>query len=236
MGRAACMGHDVFALLNSRWPLFNLQKGRVDYLLDVLADPRLRARPSKVAPFLERQDVLPFIAQEANLAWLKFPPPLALYMDSYSELTDQLFIHHQDKWRFCCNYSDLYHTPQFEIQFKTEGLIPLESLLMKYRCFFGMVRQRWPNVPIVFLHFPVKLDEREKFKLRYECILDSITQIKQEFQPFYSLTVDASVVDWPEVKIPNLEDFPYHYNLCTYLAFAKKIRNTGIFDSVSKPR
>ena len=232
LGRVACMGHDVFAQLNSPWPLFNLQKGRVDYLLDVLVDPRLRARPNKVARFLKRRDVLPFIAQEANLTWLKFPPPLALYMDSYSELTDQLFIHRRNNWRFCCNYSDLHHTPQFETQFITEGLMPLESMLLQYRRFFSMVRQRWQNVPIVFLHFPVKLDKRKKFQLRYKCILDSITQIEKEFQPFYSMMVDEAVVDWPEVRIPDLEDFPYHYNRATYIAFAGKVRNTGTFDSV----
>lgn len=232
MGRVACMGQDVFALLDPPWHLFNIQKGRVDYLLDVIAKPHLRAKPSKVAPFLRRQDVLSLIAQEANLSWLSFPPPLAIYMDSYSELTDQLFIHRDDNWHYCCNYSDIYHTPEFDDHFKIEGFLPLENLQMKYRNFFKLMRQRWQNIPIVFLHFPVKLDKREKYQLRHKYILESITQLSQEFPFFYSVSVEETLVDWPELSLPNLKDFPYHYNRQTYQMLAHQIQISGLCEQL----
>jgi hypothetical protein len=230
------MGHDVFALLGSPLPLFNIQKGRVDYILDVMTDQRLKARPYQVATFMERQDIIPLIAQEADLAWLRLRPPLAVYMDSFSELTDQLFVHRQNQWRFCCNYSDLRHSSEFDIQFEAMGLLPVADLLMYYRRFFSMVRQRWGNIPILFLHFPTTLDKREKFQLRYKHIRESITQVAQEFQPFYSLTVDDSIVDWPEVKTPGLEDFPYHYNQRTYQASADQVRATKVLESFKAKR
>lgn len=233
-GRIACMGHDVLSMVNPSLPVLNVQKGRVDYLLDAANAPDISAHAFKVAPFLERQDILPLIAQESDLTWLKLPPPSVVFMDSYSELTDQLFSHRRKGWRFCCNYSDLSHSNSFRAHFKEDGLLPPENILVQYRNFFRMVRKRWQNVPVIFLHFPVKLDNREKFRARYKNIYECITRISKEFQPFFSLTVDESVVDWPEVRIPDLKNFPYHYNKNTYQAFADKVRETGVFDALPK--
>jgi hypothetical protein len=234
MGRVACMGQDVYDLLNTPLPLMNVQKGRVDYLLETTDNPQVKTRTSQIAPFMERRDVIGLIAEQESWDWFSNRPPLALYMDSYSELTDQLFVHREYKWQFCCNYSDLNHTPEFESQFETLGLLPVEDLLKFYRSYFGIIRRRWREIPIVFLHFPTKLDKREKFKSRSRKILESITQISQEFQPFYSLTLDDSVVDWPETKIPGLENFPYHYNQRTYQVFAEQVRATGVFQTLEK--
>jgi hypothetical protein len=110
------------------------------------------------------------------------------------------------------------------------GLLPVTDLLLNYRRFFGMMRQRWGKIPIVFLHFPVKLDKRDKFQLRYMYIRESITQVAQEFQPFHSLSVDESVVDWPDERSPGLENFPYHFHPRIYEVFAEMVRHTGVFE------
>jgi hypothetical protein len=226
------MGWDVLKLLKADLPVMNVQKGRADYLLDVTENAQIKTRTTRVMPFMERLDVVGLIAEQESWDWFSNRPPLVLFMDSFSELTDQLFIHRQNKWRFCCNYSDLQHSPELESQFETVGLLPVADLLMVYRRFFGMVRQCWGNIPIIFMHFPTILDKREKFQLRYEHILESVTQVAQEFQPFYSLAVDNSIVDWPLVKIPGLEDFPYHYNQRTYQTLAEKVRATGVFEKL----
>ena len=231
-GRVACMGWDVLKLLRVDLPVLNVQKGRADYLLDVTDNAQIKTRATRVVRFMERRDVVGLIAEQESWDWFSNRPPLALYMDSFAELTDQLFIHRRDKWQFCCNYSDLRHGPKFESQFETAGLLPVTDLLMLYRRFFGMVRQRWGNIPVVFLHFPTVLDKREKFQLRYEYIRESITQVAQEFPPFHSLAVDNSVVDWPEVKTPGLEGFPYHYNQRTYQVLAEQVRATAVFETL----
>jgi len=82
-GRVACMGHDVLTLLDSSVPLINIQKGRVDYILDIMTDQRLKARPYEVAPFMECQDITSLIAQEGDLTWLGLRPSLALFTDSF---------------------------------------------------------------------------------------------------------------------------------------------------------
>lgn len=229
-GRVACMGQDVLKLLNINLPVLNTQKGRVDYLFEVTNNPQIKTSTRQVIPFMDRRDVIGLIAEQESWDWFSNRPPLAIYMDSYSELTDQLFVHWQNKWQFCCNYSDLQHSPEFECQFEAVGLLPVANLLMVYRRFFGMVRQRWGNIPVIFMHFPTTLDKREKFQLRYEYIRESITKVAQGFQPFYSLTVDDSIVDWPETKIPELKDFPYHFNKRTYQALAEQVRATGVFE------
>lgn len=229
-GRVACMGLDVFTLLNSPWPLLNVQKGRIDYLLDVATAPRLKARPSMIAPFIQRQDIVSLITQEGDLTWLNLRPPLAIYMDSFSELTDQLFVHRRERWRFCAHYSDVEHSLAFENQFEALGLLSVADLQAHYQKFFTKVRQWWGEIPIIFLHFPVTLDKREKFQMRSSHILESITQVAKEFPPFFSLTVDDSIVGWPEVKLLGLEDFPYHFNQRTYQIFSEQVRATGIFE------
>ena len=227
LGRTACLGNDVISILDPSACFFNMQKGRVDYLSDVVSDPKLSASPWDVLQFLQRKDIFSLIIQQSSPLWFKSTPPAALFMDSYSELTDQLFVHRRDNWRFLCNYSDLDHSREFKEQFLPAGLLPCDDLGMQYQRFFLFVRKMWGDIPIVFMHFPVKLDKREKFKLRYQAIYKAISELQGRFQPFYSLAIDETVVDWPEVKGPGLEEFPYHFNLKTYQAFAEKVRATG---------
>src|SRR6266702_6650977 len=113
LGRHACLGLDVLNLMGNIPPVYNIQKGRVDYLLDILDNPQKRARSMKVEPFMERKDIVPLITQEEHFLSRPSRPPSLVYMDSYSELTDQLFVHKKDRWRFCCNYTDLSHSDRF---------------------------------------------------------------------------------------------------------------------------
>jgi len=227
-GRYACLGFDVLNLLGSLPPAFNVQKGRVDYLLDIIANPDNHARTIKVDPFMARMDIVPLIAQEEHFLSMPKHPPSFVYMDSYSELTDQLFIHKNKQWKFCCNYTDLNHSAQFSQLFDKSGLLPLEELEGYYRCFFKYIRETYGNVPIIFLHFPVKLDRREKFKTRHRNILSIVNTLAKAFQPFYSITVADDIVDWPEERPAGLENFPYHYNAITYKTLAAAVLRTGV--------
>lgn len=231
MGRVACMGQDVLKLLNIGVPILNIQKGRVDYMNRIIEHPKYRARTTQVVSFIPRDDIKGLILQqEIRYGNLK-KPPIAFYMDSFSELTDQLFYHRKQNWYFCANYSDISHTPKFENMFETAGLLPIDTFLENYRYFFKLFRKRYESVPIIFMHFPIKLDKRKNFHLRYTKIKETIEQIETEFQPFYSITVDEKIVDWPEELIPGHENFPYHYNKATYQNLANQIKLTGVFDN-----
>ncbi len=229
LSRTACLGNDVLNMLALRKPVLNVQKGRIDYLLDCVEHPELKARPWQVVPHMARMDIMPLVVQQSMFPPAVSSPPGLLYMDSYAELTDQLFIHHKRQWRFCCNYSDIRHDGEFQSLFETAGLLPVEELEFHYRKFFNYIRKSVGQVPVVFLHFPSTLDKREKYKARQRSIAKIIAVMAEEFPPFYSLSVDDSIVDWPEVKHPETEDFPYHYNQRTYEAFIDAIHRINIY-------
>ena len=41
-----------------------------------------------------------------------------LLFDSYAEFTDQKFQHREEGWSFCCHYTDLLHTDEFNRTFE----------------------------------------------------------------------------------------------------------------------
>ena len=229
MGRVACMGQDVLKLIEVEASIINVQKGRIDYLNKVSKSSKPKTRISQVVSNIERSDIRSLVLQQQLLSGIKKKAPIALYMDSFSELTDQEFCHQKEKWSFYANYSDINHTPEFKKIFKSKGLLDVDSLFEEYYKFFSSFRKKHGSVPILFLHFPVKLDNREKFKTRYSKIKEAIDKAKIEFQPFYSFEVDENIVDWPEVRIPGIEGFPYHYNKATYENFSEQIQLSRIF-------
>ncbi|MFA5832062.1 MAG: hypothetical protein WDA22_01175 [Bacteroidota bacterium] len=228
-GRVACMGQDVFKLTGCQIPFYNIQKGRVDYLLNLNTNMNLHARTSQVAGFMERNDIIPLVAQQEIFKWHSMGKPKLIYMDSFSELTDQLFINRIGKWSFCVNYNDISHSSEFIDKYEAKGLLPNEEIFKSYKTYFQFLRLKFPDTPIIFLHFPVKLDKREKFHVRYRFIKNAVDNIANELPMFYSISVVENIVDWPEEQTPGQEDFPYHYNKATYIYLAKKVQETGVF-------
>src|SRR5687767_9248419 len=96
MGRIACLGQDVRRLLGQRFDIINTQKGRVDQLVEFGANPRLRPRTGAIRDDFKRQDIVQLIAQQELFAWHANNPPVGVFMDSFSELTDQLFTNRRD--------------------------------------------------------------------------------------------------------------------------------------------
>jgi len=234
MGRMACMGKDVLKLLNINAPLVNVQKGRVDYLNSIFKDPKLKTRAKRVCPHIKRNDIKELIIQQKILWEGSSKAPLAFFMDSFSELTDQRFYHKKQGWSFSANYSDIEHSANFMNTFESKGLLSVDDLIDSYRVFFDSIRQMYGQIPIIFMHFPVKLDERKKFKSRYKRIKEAIDQVKMEFQPFYSFEVNEEIVDWPKESSPELKSFPYHYNRETYQNLAKQIVKSDALSNVLK--
>lgn len=234
MGRIACMGKDVFKILNIDITVLNVQKGRVDYINSFSENSKFRTRSCKVYSYIKRNDIKSLIYQQQLVYGTKRKPPLMLYMDSFSELTDQRFFYKGTKWSFCANYSDITHSLEFQRKFESDGLLKKDNLIEQYHQFFSFFRKIYGNVPIVFLHFPVKLDNREKFKIRYLRIKEAIDKIKDEYQPFYSFEADEKIVGWPKESPPELKDFPYHYNKETYQNLANQIKSSGVIELINK--
>ena len=228
MGRIACLGHDLLKLLAPHQPLVNTQKGRIDVLLRYRECPSLRPSTAAVAGYFARADIIPLAAQQENFTWPRSRPPSLILMDSFAELTDQVFVHRRNGRMFCANYSDLRHTPAFGDRYECRGLLPVEELQACYQRFFSAVRADWKEVPVIFVHFPKRLDEREKFRVRHDAIRAAVEAVSREQSKVYSIVADEEIVEWPEDATPETKAFPYHYNRETYRHLADQVKALGV--------
>ncbi len=226
LGRYACLGVAVLNQLGRGSKFHNVQKGRSDYLLQLLADASVKCQPACVRPFLSREYIAPVIDQQVHIC-PDFAPEMIL-VDSFSDLTDQVFRHRAQGWKFCCNYQDLAHGPDFDEIFESLGLLNLGELEANYRRLLGLIEARWPGTPVVYLHFPDALEQRETFLTRAKIIREVVARCAADCHNFYSFSVPASVVKPPDEVEPGLKDFAYHYNMGTYAAFADMIRTNPV--------
>jgi hypothetical protein len=223
LGRHACLGRDVFDLVDCDLPIFNIQKGRVDYLVSSILHKFKRARTFRVSPFLSRADIIPLLRQQEFCGNLPKHPPEFIYMDSFSELADQFFVHRKDLWGWCCCYSDINHTEEFKVAFRGRGLLNIDSIESNYRLFFNFIRKKYGEVPILFLHFPSTFESRLKYVKRAEVIYLAIEKMTKEYSRLYSISVDKNIVSRPTGVQIELEGFPYHYNDEVYRSLADKV-------------
>jgi len=223
LGRHACLGLDVIKLASINTPIFNIQKGRVDFWLSCVKNPNLSTRTTEMLRFMNRKDIIPLLRQQESFNNLPKHPPSFVYMDSLSELVDQLFIHKVNRWGGCCYYSDINQTADFKRKFEEIGLIDMDEIESCYRDYFNLLRTKYDDVPIIFLHFPSALEKREKFLGRGQVILSVIEKIAKEHKNFFSLSIDETLVSKNIDAPPEMSDFPYHYNKETYNIFSKML-------------
>lgn len=219
LGRVACLGKELFRMHpDGEWTnvLVNQQKMRVDLFADLITGAP-RCRPELTRMHLARHDIYPFLEEQAKIPWLHQSAVKYMLMDSFSELTDQLFVHKKEGWAFCCHYSDIEHSPEFDAEFECRGLLDVELFEPSYRAFFEWFESTHPNTQVIFLHFPTALDPREVFKERAKEIARVIEKIAKEKTYIYTMSVDES-----EVTPAAGDTFPYHFGRETNMAFLRK--------------
>ena len=141
MRRTACLGNDVFDILESLPKRsLNIQKGRIDLLTKSFHERLgiMRLYPSR--KLIERSDIRSLVIRQSISQLKKLNPPQLLIIDSYSELTDQEFLL-PNKAKFYCNYSDLF--PGRDLIVKSNGLLDLGSLDDYYETFLLSVMEKW---------------------------------------------------------------------------------------------
>lgn len=225
LGRHACLGREIIERTDNNLPIYNIQKGRVDLLLAIKNNPNLAPHTKIVSKYLNRDDMLDIVRQQEYSGFLPKGAPSLVFMDSFSELVDQLFVHKKNGWRWCSYYSDIKTDEEFGEIFNNEGLINLENLELNYRKYFNFIRKKYGEVPIIFIHFPVSLELREIFRIRAAMILNIIERLTKEYGNLYSINVDEKIVDFPNSASEELKNFPYHYNDITYTEFVKKFKD-----------
>ncbi len=179
---------------------------------------------------LKRKDVFHFIVAQHDVGWKKFPAPKCVYMDSYSDISDFLFVNRDEGWGFAVNYFDVDHNDAFKARFKNGGLLALDDLKAFYMNFFSMIRAKYGAVPILFLQMPLILEKRREYVARGEAVRQIIASIKNNFEPFYCFDVDKDSFinsSTQEVK----QDDLYHFDPEAYEHFAKLVSETSVFNS-----
>ena len=223
LGRHACLGYDVLKHFDNLPTEVNFQKGRADLLLSYWVDKALLPKSSLLAPFMARKDVLPLIRQLEFFDYLPKRPPKFIFIDSFSELTDQLFANRAEGWRFTCGYSDIEQSEDFNTAYAGMGLLRTEDLERYYVELFSLFENRWGNVPIYFLFFPIALETRELFIGRHKEIMRVVMEISLTRKNLHPIAIDEADVNWPSDLPDELRSFPYHYDEATYILFKEKI-------------
>jgi len=225
LGRVACLGNEIITQLNLEKGLINHQKSRVDFLLDLANDSKIKPNDKEIIPLLEKNYISGTIYQQQFNFFSRSKPDIII-MDSFSELTDQLFENKLDRTKFLANYSDIRHDEQFNSRYITKGLLNLEQLYDIYHNFFEKIKKNYPATHILFIHFPTTLDKREKFQERGKAILHAIEKLSLEFKNLHSISIEDEFV-YPTIKNSDeLKDFPYHYGTETYKNFVTKVIKT----------
>jgi len=224
LGRHACLGYEVLKYYQSLPRVVNFQKGRADLLAQYWSNFNLLPKSARVEKFMTRFDLPVLVRQLEFFDCLPRSAPKFIFMDSFAELTDQMFINRSEHWRFCSGYSDINHVEEFSNQFYSEGLLPVEKIKQAYLNLFNIFEERWgASVPIYFLHFPIALEKREIFRNRYQEIVRIVNEIALERPNLHPIRIDESGIQMPEDAPQELKEFPYHYDESAYKLFKQKI-------------
>lgn len=216
VSRTACLGN--FTLENidlSKYKVINHQKNRVDYCLLRYENSAVACHRSDVEKYIPNSYLQELVLQQ-KLDIFSHRRVRAVIMDSYSEMVDQLFISKLNDSRFCACYRDVLHENDFEDVYECKNLLKVEELEHYYRLFFKKLVEKYGNIPIIFLDFPTKYDERPKFKQREAVIVLTIKKLMSEFNNL-RLIVPAFVENH------EIDPAVYHFSRSTYYFLAKQI-------------
>ena len=226
LSRTACLGNFALERIDlSAYHVINHQKNRVDYMLALAQDPARAAQPDMIMRFTPDKDKhLLFCYEQAQSDIFKYKNVKFLIMDSFSELTDQLFMSVHNADSFCTHYVCIEHCAQFESLYKCEGLLDVQELEAYYLKFFAKVREVYADIPVIFINFPTILDEREKFKMRAEKIECAVTNAAAVLNTG-SNGGNIHIINLPSriVHPHETDKSPYHFNSETYQALASDI-------------
>ena len=224
MSRTACLGNEIIDRLYGKEIVnINFPKNRID-LLSIKTIQKIKLL--SLYKMFTRYDILSnSIYMQNQLFYDKTIQPKAIFFDSFSELTDQRFTHKKQGFSFYCNFSDLNSdVDSFKNNIISEGLLEIRELENHYRTVFEKCIYTWGEIPIIFIHFPTKLDIREQFQKRGAEIKNIIEKLTLEYKNLHSVTIDESYVDFAEKGNEEYRKLPYHYNNATYEKFTRKIK------------
>ena len=188
----------------------NLQKNRIDFLNGSFKTKQIGLTGFRL---MDRRDILEIIWIQSLTFWRLLPPPKYILMDSYSELTDQLFIF--GKRRFFANYKDVKNEHLKKKNIVSLGLLESKSISNQYKVFFQDVCKTWlekNKFNIYFVHFPYKFESRELFIIRAKVIRKAIDELTLIYPNLISIVIPEELVKQQINADGTLDAFPYHFD------------------------
>jgi hypothetical protein len=171
--RIACLGQWAYPHYTN-----NQQKVRADRFVAILSgEPR--PHYEKAMEIVVNKGISGMIRQQQDLSWLSAPPQEfdLLYMDSFADLVDQRFRHKHEGWSFCACFSDV-DQPNIHENFICEDLVPLSLIEQSYDTLFSWFRSKTQTAPIIFVHFPLTFETRDKYLRQGAAISSAIQNLK----------------------------------------------------------
>lgn len=222
--RTACLGNDAFNISEfqnlNRW---NLQKGRVDVLINQIKKESLSLEPPSRNLF-KHEENWKISSQLSSIEWMDLAPPNFVLMDSFSELTDQLFELGNQK--FLAHYGDINWSEEITKEVQCEGLIPNDQIKEKYIEFFEEIMKMWgAQINCYFIHFPTKFESREELTVRGQLIIEAMGGIESIYPNVKNIYVPNSIVSLHENEILKENPFPYHFSHSTIAYISKRIED-----------
>lgn len=214
--RGACLSNDAIKILYPNDKIKNFQKSRVDYLNLQFINRKIK--PKFFDLLLIRSHLYNLYIEQSSDFWKEIIYKEIFIMDSYSELTDQLFINQVDNnIQFCANYSDV--VGKFKTKYFCKGLLESNQILENYDMFFHNIRKVNKKIKLIYIFFPILFETRDKFINQNKSIEKSISKL--------ALIHNINIITIPDslLSFKREDTFPYHYNKDVYNYVAHKIQN-----------
>jgi hypothetical protein len=164
------------------------------------------------------------IQTQTDKRYLERRAPEFVLMDSFSELTDQEFVYHQG--HFFTHFSDL--KPESRDQLEMRGLFDLTNLREFYNMFQTSLNDHFgKEIPIFFVNFPDKFENRPIFKERAEVIRRTSFELSECNNNWHNIQVPEKFV-----YKKGLDDYPYHFSMETSSYVASLINSKLLRTSI----
>lgn len=222
--RTACLGNFALQQLNLRnISIINHQKLRVDYALHRRQNPKNSVNYKKIKNYVNPNNIgVAGLWKELERDIFSYDDPSCLIMDSFSELTDKLFVSRDFDDAFLSHYSDIDHSGDFDQRYTCQGLLSINSIEQIYSDFFDAIIATYGEIPIVFIHFPAVFDKRDLYRDRASSIITAINNLSLRFHNL--IPIELSNIK----KSPN-DDFPYHFSGDTIFELSTRIQTLRVF-------
>jgi hypothetical protein len=207
LSRSACLGNDSLELIlpikRLIIPRINLQKNRVDHLnFQLDGGKTLGVRDGEI---LEK-GIAKLVKKQEKLGLVKYAKPLFVFIDTYSELTDQKFLT-IDGRVFFANYTDVNEQMINTSQISCKGRIQQGEIFENYMILCQKLRIRWPDVKIIFLAYPNYYESRSAFLDQSLAIEKALDHLATSLHDIKIIKVPYAIVE----KEHQEDNFPYHF-------------------------